>query len=366
MAHATLARTKLPPALAQRLETLRVDEGLRADLEARVAADIRKRHRRSCRKEVLAIAAAPAAAPGEAAAELAPQPPSPASKKRTDDDNDTDDDGGNALPQIGSVSRPFRDLDEAQQGSAAVRRQAKGRQRRRNKGEQSGASVDSTLVPHPAPPLPESEWAADLVERARGDRARDPLELGNSSSVRRREKAKELGGAFHYGLTGSEAERLSAATSRSAPSDSASALDQDAARRWMSTEGAARRVGPELDFGRVDDSSASDGALFSDMRTPFVDAAKQEQRAYRQRNRNAELSPRRQRLPPVPIPAHEHPKLRALAKLGAASSPGAASSLMPASVRRTPIFKHGRVMDDAEVTAARLLLSTRLTIYRKA
>jgi hypothetical protein len=193
------------------------------------------------------------------------------------------------------------------------------------------------------PPLPATEWASEVISRARGERARDPLELGHGGSlVRARNKGRELGGAFTCGMQSTQVERLLVAASR-APAEGPYTGVLGSSR---SKEGSARWVGADFMHTRVATPNAS--VLLTNHRSRYVDAAELERSSScRERDLGAEISPRLSRAP-------KHPIDYSLA-------------LTPREppVRRHDVSRGERLMEESEIAAARSLISTSLRMHRK-
>jgi hypothetical protein len=318
-----MATAKFPPALAERINALREDEHLREQLQHRVS-DLKAAKSASAaatistltpRQQLVQQLAQKNASVLGMAAVGAPAPaPSAAASPR--------------IPKAGRRKPRSPPPSNAAAG-----------------GSSTSASASHTVPPLPLaerpPPLPEkSEWAAGLIESARGHRVRDPLEAGSSgaSLVRRREKGLELGGAFRTGVGDTEVERLEQAASSCAPLDVYSGGSPSVTPRRSSS---ARWISGDFLHTRVEHSRMADTTLLANHRAPFLEASKRAQLALRQRDRSAELSARVR--PILPARAIRLPRAAA-----AVAEDGMSSSL-----------------DQVEMATARMLLSTSLSLYRK-
>ena len=309
MATFTLASARLPPKLAERLSRLRDDEEARDTLDREVYE-----HRRELQKKHSERAGGPSPRQGfvqqlakkDAAGGL----------------------GGDILLQ--QQVPPKRSPRSGRRAVADVQPQ----------GVPSSltASTASVVVPsyvsEAYPPLGgsnEEPWfrgtivdrigqtAAETIEKARGHRVRDPLEVAGTgaSVVRRREKGLELGGAFRTGKASSEAERLATIASACAleegPREVYDALPGGGAGSFQASvdrAGAAASLRDAVNVGitghlaaaswlggdfvrtKIDQSTMSDTALLDGHRAPYVDGTAKAQQTGRHRNRAKEVSPR--------------------------------------------------------------------------
>ena len=255
------ANLRLPKKLADRLELLREDDELRENLE-RSIQDFRRYGTSSA---WAANSSSTAAAPGKATPHAHPA----------------------ATTRAGSPPRTTVPVDPADIIEVPMQQQ-----------------------PMP-PPLPRAKavWASDRIERARGHRVRDPLEVSGTHEaqlVRRRDKGRELGPAFRCGANATERERLAAtaiAQATGGPLELPSTVSKGhqeyswaphlpllrghfggaaghlESASWVSADFVNTRVGP---------STMADAAMLSSHRGPYVDVAKRA--TGRQRNRAAELA----------------------------------------------------------------------------
>ena len=212
---------------------------------------------------------------------------------------------------------------------------------------------------------PDGRTVTDVIERARAHRARDPLEVGGGSTlVRRREKGLELRGAFRCGRGGSDSERLArvaascapleaplhaglgaAAASSAAASGSPMPLRSSIGGGAAGHLAAAQWVGGDFVQTRIAQSTFADTSLLSDHRAPYVDAARREKAAYRQRDRAAESLPIICQLPRIVSPREALP---------ARSARG-----------HTPRDEARGQIDEFEMQSARMLISTGLSCLRQ-
>jgi hypothetical protein len=141
-----------------------------------------------------------------------------------------------------------------------------------------------------------------------------------------------------------------------------------------SAEAAAKWLGPDFTLvSRIPSTALADASVLASHRTPFVDAAKREQRTYRQRDRSAEVSPRRERLPPVlaaPLSLDEIQQQLELqqGEAPATATEGATGTACSARAPHTEALHamhRVREIGEVEMSAARALISTRLSIHRK-
>lgn len=208
-----LSAAKLPPRLLERMNELREDEGARGDLERRVESGRRATRRRA----EMAHSSAKASKRQQLMQQLftAHAPPAPPPPPRHDAGTHDDPPGSpqrrppvagrRSIQRRGSIEyASMIGLDE--HGIA--------------RPDVEQAERETPAPPPPLPPKQAMPWAHDAVERARGDRTRDPLECGDSaqSVVRRREKGLELGGVFRYAVQ-SDTQRLAALAETIEPLD---------------------------------------------------------------------------------------------------------------------------------------------------
>ena len=371
-------------SLEERLERYRNDASARAALELRVARSQRHRHRARAPVTPLEPTEPQAAAP-------APSLPLPkaawrriANAARSGPASALESVPGPTDVPPHAPDSPLHPLCDSTGSHATVPTSplpapAQPVAHGRRKGALSSRAAQSRtaiIEPMPPPPLPDnvSPQVAALIERARGDRMRDPLETG-SVLIRKRCKALELDGSFRCGMGSTEVDRLVPALGCS--SDGA-ASSGGCTPRQVGLEAAAKWLGPDFTLtSRIPSTALADASVLTSHRTPFVDAAKREQSTYRQRDRSAEVSPRLERLPPalaapLSIVEIEQQQSEALAKRGGTgATTTAGSATAPA---RSPRAAHAealhamhrvREIGDVEMSAARALISTRLSIHRK-
>ena len=205
--------------------------------------------------------------------------------------------------------------------------------------------------------------AADVIEKARNWRALDPLEktTDQGALVRRREKARELGGNWRTGLNGTASERLASVAAKLDADADGGGGGETSARGGGASVGSPPGKRAEKaqwlcgDFDtktKKADPILTDAALLASHRQPYVDAATREKQVYRQRDKGKEMSAPRSEMPrpgPDPWKAIRGP---------------------PVSARRAAAMARDepppRMVDDLEMQTARMLLSTGLTIYRKS
>ena len=216
--------------------------------------------------------------------------------------------------------------------------------------------LELPIAPLPPPNL--APWALDLIEKSRGHRARDPLEVGGSAEahlVRRRQKGLEVGGVFRTGVSSaSQAERLSGfarAQADAGPLEGPPVVERPggAARlesvSWLSGDFVTR--------ARIADPLSSDTALLSSHRAPYVDPAKRP--TGRQRDRGNEIA----------SASYRPQELRRL-------SPRAVSEQAWRGIRPPPEAyadiaegEPGGQLDFIEMATARSLISTSLASARR-
>ena len=306
---------KLPASLEARLATLREDKHARYELEQRVALyeiekheanQARALHRPRRQRHGGAARRALERRHAPAAPALTPSPeatPSPA------------DDADSSPPQASPRLPPM------------------------------------TERPRPPPPLPSAAsmpWAADVVERARGDRTRDPVELqqGSGSFVRRREKGLELGGNFRFASHSDNERQASLVEKGGSSRQTVEGPVQSRGEGFHSPRPGANPAlwkGGNFVHTKIPSAVTADAALLHGHRLPFIDASVREQLALRHRDRSAELGAR------PPKPSRLSPRR---------TSP-------PPRAPRAEISYGEMEIDELEMATARLMLSTNLSIYRK-
>lgn len=352
-----LANAKLPKRLADRLDLLREDEEVRERFERSVYDANRERMgrrpapppkppppeltpRQKLRQAAqgfggvvarataaahAAAAAAPAADPGVESSVTAPPPAAAAQSTRP----------GRAArsssplqPHVARTPRELRDAS-GRRISVAAGGTSRGKKKkdtgmpsspRRGSATAAAASAstsssraESPSAPAAAPapedpilpmpplelpiaPLPPSSlapWAIDLIEKSRGHRARDPLEVGGgheANLVRRRYKGLELGGGvFRTGISSfSDAERMAELARVQAMAGPLEGPPAEAPKGAARLEAASWIGGEFLTYGKIEDSRIADTALLDSHRAPYIDPAKRPDG--RQRDRGNELA----------------------------------------------------------------------------
>lgn len=218
------------------------------------------------------------------------------------------------------------------------------------------------------PPLPQNEWAAGVIETARGHNGRDPLELGAGGALlRSRKKGMELGGAFRCGVESSSSRHAAAAAD--GPSRDADGLGgAGGAGSGSGGNGlppAATWLGPNFNTSpRTQPPTLADTMALNMHRTRFVDAAKREQMSLRQRDRNAEVSPRTPRLSTGPTVRIQDGGTSPRTRAGVSPRSQQISDILREARReQAPFAVSGHEVDHVEMATARMLLSTSLGIY---
>lgn len=200
---------------------------------------------------------------------------------------------------------------------------------------------------HLAPPVVASEWATNVVARARGHLTREPEDSQGDTLVviRHRAKGLELAGTFRFGADTSS-ERLVAAAAGSGEREGGGMRLK---RMPIGRPGAdaAQWTGASFELNsRPRPSAAADSALLQQHRTPFVDAPHCRALSLRQRDRSGEIGALGS------LTARDQKRLQREKNLQALLSP------------RNVTTEHAPSgLDTDEMRTARLLLSTQLSIH---
>ncbi|KAL1507678.1 hypothetical protein AB1Y20_007293 [Prymnesium parvum] len=325
-------RLVLPRRLAVRLDELRDDEAAREQFRKHIA-DIRRadalKRRQLLHKPAAAAPAAPRAnaSHGAAAAPAATTEPPSLDLLAAPPPAPSHDDDAAPPPREASQS--------AEGGRRAPAARAHSPRSPRGRSAPVSPRPRREVAPPPPPHLPGVQL---LLERARGDRTRDPAELRSgpaTSTVRAREKRLELAGDFHFGGA-SAVERLTHLASRLEREEgpqAVAAVNGNWTQRGASLgEPYAKSRPGHFVFSRVERSAIADAAMLHNHRLPFIMAAARE-------SESSQHGPRPRRL------------LRKLRD-------------KPTRRPRVPTSYGRNEIDDVEMQTARLLLSTGLTIYR--
>ena len=307
-----LANAKLPKKLAERIDALRDDEELRENLERSVYDTNRERMNRrpppprapppanlTPRQKLQQRASGIGGVIAKAAAA-----PAPAAQQQ-EQEQEQQQEPEQQQQQQQSRRTPRESKPTSSRTSKGARQASSPRgalwansSPPASPGERGATPVEAPMPPlelpyAPPPPPGLAPWAMDLIEKSRGHRARDPLEVGGSAEanlVRRRQKGLEIGGVFRMGMSGaSQAERLTdfaRAQADAGPLEGPPDMQRPggAARlesvSWLSGDFVTR--------ARIADPLSRDSALLSSHRAPYVDPAKRP--TGRQRDRGNEIA----------------------------------------------------------------------------